>query len=580
MAQGWDGAVGGDLPGATAGLLHAIRALSEEIDADVLLNTILRVTLDYAGAGRALLLCMEGDAALIKASATRDAGGLRVTLRSGLAREKDLPLSLMHRVLATRAPADTFASGEAPDPYFDGMSRCACVCIPMCRRADLVGLLYLENRHAVAPFAEQQTAALLLLGAQAAVSLETARHYRELLEENAERRRIEQALRASQATLVLGEQISQSGSWSWQPGADSMHCSAQFCRMFGLGATSAVVRFEDFLTRVHADDRERVRQQSSEAACAGLPILIDFRVPDDDGAVRYISAAGRALATLGVNQGAEEDSQPAYVGTAIDVSIRRAAEDTLRQAQAELARVARVTTVGQLAASIAHEVNQPLMSISANAGASLRWLERSPPNIDEARAGLADIAEQSQRAGAIIGALQALTRKAPPRLAAVDLHQTVRAILDISRAELERHNIALEIALMAVSGMVLGDAVQLQQLLRNIVINAIEAMADVRGRSRVLAICSWSTDSARIAVRVDDAGMGLRADTGADAPGGAEIVFEPFYTTKPHGMGMGLAICRSIVTAHHGTVSAMPRQPHGCSVVFYLPELSGAGGRA
>jgi C4-dicarboxylate-specific signal transduction histidine kinase len=290
--------------------------------------------------------------------------------------------------------------------------------------------------------------------------------------------------------------------------------------------------------------------------------------------LRYISAAGRALAAPGA-QALGEIGEVVYVGTAIDVSARRAAEDTLRQAQAELARVARVTTVGQLTASIAHEVNQPLMSISANAGASLRWLERSPPDIGEARAGLRDIAEQSQRAGAIIAGLQALTRKAPPMLAPVDLHQTVRDILAISRAELERNNIALELALMAVSGVVLGDAVQLQQLLLNIVINAVEAMAEVQGRARLLAICSWSTDGGRIAVRIDDAGVGWPCLPGLDTAQdrAADALFEPFYTTKPHGMGMGLAICRSIVTAHHGTVAAMPRQPHGCTVVFYLPEL-------
>ncbi|MFL6707345.1 MAG: ATP-binding protein [Massilia sp.] len=558
--------------------MRAARAISEEIEPLSLFEAILRGTLEQAGARRALLLCMHGDTALIEASAQVDQAGVTLRLQQGLPSGRDLPLSLMQRVIASREPAAAFATGEAPDPYFPARGRCAALCLPLQKQQRLLGLLYLENNAAVAPFSEARIALLMLLAAQAAVSIETARRYGDLLEENAERRRIEQALRESQAMLVLGEQISKSGSWRWQAGAPSIVCSAQFCRMFGLGTDSAEVPFEDFLARVHADDRERVRTASTEAAADGRPILIDYRVVGPDGLLRYISAAGRALAAPGAH-GPCESGAVVYVGTAIDVTARRAAEDTLRHAQAELARVARVTTVGQLTASIAHEVNQPLMSISANAGASLRWLERSPPDIGEARAGLRDIAEQSQRAGAIIAGLQALTRKAPPMLAPVDLHQTVRDILAISRAELERNNIALELALMAVSGVVLGDAVQLQQLLLNIVINAVEAMAEVQGRARMLAICSWSTDGGRIAVRIDDAGMGWPCLPDADpARDSADALFEPFYTTKPNGMGMGLAICRSIVTAHHGTVAAMPRQPHGCTVVFYLPEIMGLSG--
>lgn len=395
-----------------------------------------------------------------------------------------------------------------------------------------------------------------------------------LAAENAELRRVEQALRESQATLVLGEQINRSGSWTWQVGARMLDCSAQFCRMFGFGAGRALVSFDDFLERLHADDRARVRAHCLDAVAAGRRIAVDYRLLAPDG-LRFITAIGTPLtpaASENVAQLADKAGGSNYVGTAVDVTERRAAEHALRQAQADLARVARINTVGQLTASIAHELNQPLMSISSNAGAGLRWLDRQPPPLEEVRASLHDIAAQSQRAGTIIAGLQALTRNAQPLLQPVDLHAGVREILEISRAELERNNIVLELALMAESGRVLGDAVQLQQVLLNLVINAVEAMTPVMGRVRLLTICSWSTATGRLVLRIDDAGVGMVPGTDA------ADWFEPFYTTKEGGMGMGLAISRGIIAAHHGAMRASPRLPCGCSVEFDVPELP-AGAR-
>src|SRR5450830_1633756 len=235
----------------------------------------------------------------------------------------------------------------------------AALCLPMPGQTGLAGLLYLENAAAPLPFSAGQLEVLTVLAAQAALALDTARRMAALVAENAARRRIEQALRESQAMLVLGEQISQSGSWSWRPGQAALDCTAQFCRMFGLGDDKVAVPFEAFLARVHGDDRERVRQQSSEAVAQGLPFLIEYRAFDGAGSLRFISAAGRPLTPPRGEYGVSLASA-AYVGTAVDVTERRAFEDNLRQAQAELARVARLTTVGQLTASIAHEVNQPL----------------------------------------------------------------------------------------------------------------------------------------------------------------------------------------------------------------------------
>ncbi len=533
------------------GLLDAVRALSAQSGRDGVLRTLAQLLLELAGARRAVLIGIDDRGPVVEAIARFKQGRPQIRmLRAAPAAHGVAPELL----------AQATASGRAA-----GIGGAA-LCLPMPGQTGLAGLLYAENGAAPLAFSAGQLEVLHVLAAQAAVALDTARRMAALAEENAARRRIEQALRESQAMLVLGEQISQSGSWSWRPGQAVLDCTAQFCRMFGLGECKVAVPFEAFLARVHGDDRERVRQHSSDAVAQGLPFLIEYRAFDGAGSLRFISAAGRPLTPPRGEYGVSLASA-AYVGTAVDVTERRAFEDNLRQAQAELARVARLTTVGQLTASIAHEVNQPLMSIASDAGAALRWLDRAPADLQQARASLRDIAAQSERAGAIIAGLQALTRKAPAQLGPVDLHDTVRDILAISRVELERHHVALEMALLASPSMVMGDAVQLQQLLLNLVINAVEAMATVAGRARLLAICSRSTGDGRIAVRIDDAGVGL-------APGArSEALFEPFYTTKEHGMGMGLAICRSIVQAHHGAITAMARQPHGCSVEFYLPAL-------
>ena len=291
---------------------------------------------------------------------------------------------------------------------------------------------------------------------------------------------------------------------------------------------------------------------------AGRTLRADYRIVRPDGAIRYISGVGKPMV--------ENDSLSEYVGTATDITVRREADDALRTTQADLARVARATTVGQLTASIAHEINQPLMSIVSNAGASLRWLDREEPELGAAREGLLDIVSEAQRAGEMIKSLQALTRNAKPSLAPVDLHETVRHILKISRRELERRDVRVRLSFTSHTAWVMGDTIQLQQVLLNLVINAIEAMIDVHQRPRVLAIASWSVTGEQIQVRVEDNGVGLSNQDMTQ-------VFEPFFTRKENGMGMGLAICRSIVDAHGGSLHAARNAPQGSAFILTLPTI-------
>ncbi|MET0319689.1 MAG: ATP-binding protein, partial [Duganella sp.] len=341
----------------------------------------------------------------------------------------------------------------------------------------------------------------------------------------------------------------------WNLSQKTINGTPELARIFNLSDTQPAMPVSVFVDALHPDDQPRARRILEQAVASRQAFRMEYRMVDPDGKVRHLSCVGEPLAGTG---GA------VFVGTTIDITARRAADDSLRQAQAELARVARVTTVGQLTSAIAHEINQPLMSISSNAGASLRWLERDPPQLDRVRSGLQEIAAQSQRAGGIIRGLRALTCKGVQESAPLDLHATIRHIVSISRSELERLEVSLQLVLEAHSGWVHGDAVQLQQVLLNVVVNALDAMAGVRGRARNLTITTASEHGA-VVVRIDDTGSGLDAE-------GAAKMFEPYYTTKDDGMGMGLAICRSIIDAHAGSIAAAPRLPHGCSIEFRLPE--------
>jgi C4-dicarboxylate-specific signal transduction histidine kinase len=474
---------------------------------------------------------------------------------------QDLPLTMLHSALRARTHAPIgIDQGLRPapfarDPYLAAHPRCAAILVPMIRRGQLVGMLYLENRMASCGFSGAQARILSLVAAQAAVSLHTAQLYADLVDENRERRRAEQALRESRATLLLGERINQSGSWTWEVEHGVVNCSDELCRIFDLNPETPHVEFGMLMRRVHAADRTRVARTLRHAVAAHRPVRFEHRMKGRDGMLRYLSVAGQPL---------EGTRGAVYVGTAGDITRRKTDEEARRRVQAELARGARTAMAGQLIQAIAHEVNQPLMAISANAGAALRWLRREPDRVGRLEAALRDVVGQSQRAGRIIQTLQALADRRP-QFAPVDLHALIRQILSVARSELERQEVTLELDLGGPPERIEGDAVQLRQVLANLVQNALEAMRGAPCGERVLRLAVRRIPQRLVEVRVEDSGAGV-------AGLGFEAMFEPFTSTRPGAMGMGLPICRSIVEAHGGRIEARSRTPSGCSIIFTLPE--------
>jgi C4-dicarboxylate-specific signal transduction histidine kinase len=275
-----------------------------------------------------------------------------------------------------------------------------------------------------------------------------------------------------------------------------------------------------------------------------------------DGSIKRLHIVGRPDVTV--------SGELEYTGVVMDVTERRSAEEALRDAQAEIARAARLTTMGELATSIAHEINQPLAAIVSRGSAGLRWLDRETPELDEARDAFTRIVSDGQRAGDVIRGLRSLATKSGPQLRTLDIDDTIREVLALTHGEVQRLGVVLRTDLAVVDQPVIGDRVQLQQVLLNLILNGIEAMKAVTDRARELAVSSAITEPGSVLISVGDNGPGLD-------PAIAQRIFEPFVTTKPDGLGMGLSICRSIIDAHGGRLWVSPAVPRGTLFSFTLP---------
>jgi C4-dicarboxylate-specific signal transduction histidine kinase len=251
-----------------------------------------------------------------------------------------------------------------------------------------------------------------------------------------------------------------------------------------------------------------------------------------------------------------------------DITERRQVEEELRAAQEDLARMARLTTIGELTVSIAHEVSQPLMAIVTDAAACLSWLSKDRLNIDEAIRAAERIERHGHRAGDVVKSIRAMTRKTTGSMARLDISAVIAETLDLLRSELRQNEISLETDLAPARLVVLGDRVQLQQVILNLIKNGIEAMDDPQHGSRALRVSSRLDGDSGLEVAVADNGGGFDPDT-------ADSMFDAFFTTKPDGIGLGLSICRSIVEAHGGNLSARPNFPKGSVFCFKLPVATG-----
>ncbi|MEH2513537.1 PAS domain S-box-containing protein [Nitrobacteraceae bacterium AZCC 1564] len=372
-----------------------------------------------------------------------------------------------------------------------------------------------------------------------------------------ERKHAEDALRRSDAYLAEAQKLSLTGSFGWKVSSGELYWSEESFRILGYDRTTKP-SLELLIQRTHPTDIARVRQLMDRASCDGNDWEIEHQLLLPNGAVKSVHVVARAVR--------DESGKVEFVGAIMDVSEAKRAEQKLRQAEAELAHITRITTLGELTASIAHEVNQPITGVVTNAAAALRWLGAEPPNLDEVREMLGRIVKDGGRAGDVIHRIRALIKKAPPRMAPLDINETVRDVVALTRSELLKHNVSLQTELAANLPLIEGDRIQLQQVILNLILNAVEAMSDVNEGTREVQISTAREGLSSVRVTVRDFGPGLD-------PQSADHLFEAFYTTKPDGLGMGLPICRSIIEAHGGRLWVSANTPRGAVFQFTLaPE--------
>jgi PAS domain S-box-containing protein len=302
---------------------------------------------------------------------------------------------------------------------------------------------------------------------------------------------------------------------------------------------------------VHSDDRNKARADLARLAKGNRTRQFENRLRHKDGSFRWLSWT------------AVPDCGRIYA-VARDVTAMRAAEEELRSSRQELARVGRQLTMGAITASIAHEINQPFTAIVANANAALRWLSNKAPDPDEAVAALKRIVSDGKRAGQVIETVRAMFKKDTEEKTQLDMNDVVRQVFGLLHSELQKNGVVVKDELTEALPRVVGDQVQLQQVILNLVMNAVEAMSLVTGRPRTLRVSSGRGDAASLIFTLEDSGTGID-------PKNTDRIFEPFFTTKSHGMGLGLSICRSIIDGHRGRLTASPASPHGTAFHVILP---------
>jgi len=367
----------------------------------------------------------------------------------------------------------------------------------------------------------------------------------------------EEKLRRSEAYLAEAQRLTHTGSWAWRvAGGDALHLSEEWYRIYGFDPENGRPTFDERRQRTHPEDRAKWQGAIDQAIAEKSEYRVEFRILLPDGTVKYIQTVGHPVLNA-------SGDLVQFVGSSTDITERKHSEEALRQAQTDLAHASRVTTMGELTASLAHEVNQPIAAAVTDANTCLRWLTRDQPDLDEARDAASRMAKDATRAAEIIARVRLMFKKGVAQRELVDVSELLREMVILLRNEISRHSISVRTELAEALPQIMGDRVQLQQVVMNLIINSIDAMKDVEG-TRELTINSRRAEGEQVMVSVTDTGVGLPSQQ-------ADQIFDAFFSTKAHGTGMGLRISRSIVESHGGRLWATDNSPRGASFNLTLP---------
>jgi PAS domain S-box-containing protein len=558
----------GTLPGTTTfgataiqldigAVVKASQAISGEIVLDRLVETLMTIALQHAGAERGLLIVVRGDALQIVAEARTDRNTVEVTLRQGAVTSSEVPRSLLQTVVRTQQSVilddASVLNPFSADDYFRQQRARSVLCVPLVKQAKLIGALYLENNLTPYVFTPARLSVLDLLSSQAAISLENARLYADLIAENRERQTAEAALRTSEERWRNLFENAPVGIALTGSNGRYVAVNPAFQRMTSYSETELRGLAPADIT--HEEDRaETAALVAAWHAGKDSPQHIEKRYRRKDNGVVWAEVSGFWVAPVA-------GSTPLRAAVVVDITDRKRAADDLREVQAELAHVARVTTMGEMAASIAHEVNQPLSGVVINGNACLRWMAGDSPNMGEAREAVQRIIRDGKRASEVIARIRSLSKKSSVDKEPLDLNETIAEVVAFAQGEVRRARVTLRTDLASDLPRIIGDRVQLQQVVLNLVLNGLEAMNAVADRPRELVIDTRREDAEHVRVAVRDVGVGLD-------PESIHRLFDAFYTTKQSGMGMGLSISRSIIENHGGRLWAVPNEGPGATFLF------------
>jgi PAS domain S-box-containing protein len=356
--------------------------------------------------------------------------------------------------------------------------------------------------------------------------------------------------------LAEAQEISHTGSFGWDVSSGAIYWSDETFRIFEF-ESKVPVTIDMIVQRTHPEDRMAVREVIERVLREKTEFDLEHRLLMPDGSVKYLHVVGRPST--------EDWARSEFVGAVTDLTARRRAEEALRQTQARLSRATQVAAAAELSAAIAHEINQPLASVVANAHAGIRWLSLEPPNQVRAREAIERIVHDGNDAAEVVRRIRALFKGAKPKKLTLDLNELIGEVLRLIQVEASRKGVVVETRLMEGLPLVLGDRLQVQQVVLNLMMNGIEAMDRVSGSTKTLSIQSGMHSPNAALVEISDNGVGLQDP---------DKVFEAFFTTKEHGMGMGLVICRTIIEAHEGQLWAKSNAGLATTFSFTLPLQS------
>jgi PAS domain S-box-containing protein len=533
-----------------ATVLKVSEAVSGEIVFDRLIDTLLRTALEHAGAERGLLVLALGSELRIRAEATTGDASVAIKLRDSPISGSEMPESLLLYAARTQENVilDDASSHGAfiGDEYVNRKHARSALCLPLIKQGKLVALLYLENNLAPRVFTPARIAVLKFLASEAATSLDNARLYQEIREKESRIRRLVDA-------NIIGMHIFNGEGVI----VDANHA---FLKIVGYDREDLVAGQLRYIDLTPPEWRDRSARAQAEMEMTGAVQPFEKEYFRRDGS-RVPVVIGSAAFDEQRNQG---------VTFVLDLSERKRAEaeareseQRYRETQMELEHANRVAVIGQLTASIAHEVSQPTTAVVASAQAALRWLDRQPPELEGVRQALARIAQNGIRASEVIERIRDLIKKKPPKKDRLAINAIIGEVIELTQPEAARSCVSLQTAFADGLPKIVGDRVELQQVAVNLILNAIEAMSGTTEGPRELLIRTAKSDGDGVLVAVMDSGPGL--------PPSLERLFDPFYSTKPGGLGIGLSICRSIVEAHGGRLWVSANLPRGAIFQFTLP---------